>query len=49
MPEDYTMYLTEEDVNRPFAGQVPKDVLIVFFYWDIQRESGLLNYIEASD
>ena len=37
--EDYTMYLSKDNINRPFPGQIPKEG----FDWDIQRESVLLN------
>ena len=48
MSEDYTSVLNDDDVNRPFEGNSPKEVLTVFFYWDSYRPNVMLNYVEAS-
>ena len=48
MAEDYTAELTEITLNRPFKGHSPKEVLTVFFYWDPERTSHMVNYIACS-
>ena len=48
MPEDFAAYLSEDELNRPFAGNVPKEVLTVFFYWDTNREAVMYNYVNVS-
>ena len=48
MSEDYIASLSEEDVNRPFHGHVPKEVLTIFFYWDNYRFQLSINYVAAS-
>ena len=48
MSEDYIASLEEEDLNRPFRGHVPKEVLTIFFYWDNYRSQVSVNYVEAS-
>ena len=48
MSEDYIASLEEEDLNRPFRGHVPKEVLTIFFYWDSDRSQVSVNYVEAS-
>ena len=48
MSEDYIASLEEEDLNRPFRGHVPKEVLTIFFYWDSYRSQVTVNYVEAS-
>ena len=48
MSEDYIASLEEEELNRPFRGHVPKEVLTIFFYWDSERSQVLVNYVEAS-
>ena len=47
MAEDYTEELTETTINRPFKGHSPKEVLIVFFYWDPERTDHMVNYIAS--
>ena len=48
MSEDYIASLEEEDLNRPFRGHVPKEVLTIFFYWDNYCSQVSINYVEAS-
>ena len=48
MSEDYIASLEEEELNRPFRGHVPKEVLTIFFYWDSDRSQVSVNYVEAS-
>ena len=48
MSEDYIANMDDEDVNRPFQGHLPKEILTVFFYWDNYRPSVSLNFVEVS-
>ena len=46
--EEIVHDLTSEEQTRKLLGQIPKEVLTVFFYWDGDRVSPSLNVVKAT-